>query len=166
MALTKKQEIFCIEVVKQPTFSAAYRIAYDSENMTDKQINEEASILMKNPKITQRVEQLKLKIESKELYTLQQSIKRDLSLIDRYEAALDVLEDINSDIKSIQAAERTIRFIGSNGYNSAQERLSKQHGFFERDNNQKATVIDLVDYSKLSTQALEEIDNATENKHK
>lgn len=164
MALTRKQEIFCIEAVKQPTLSAAYRIAYDTKNMSDEAVNVEASVLMKNPKIAIRVQELKSQVTKKELYTLEQSIRRDLSLIQRYEAALDVLENIESKDKDIEAAERTIKFIGSNGYNSAQERLSKQHGFFERDNTQKSVTIDLVDYSKLSTQALQEIDNASKDK--
>lgn len=136
MALTNKQEIFCKEVLKQDTYSDAYRIAYVVKNMTDKQINEEASLLMKNPKVAQRVKELKSKIESKDLYTLEKSIKRDLKLIERYEAALDVLEDLKSKSKDIQAAERTIRYIGVTGYNSAQDRLSKQHGFNEKDNSQ------------------------------
>lgn len=164
MALTSKQEIFCIEVVKQPTLSAAYRVAYETQNMSDEAVNVEASVLMKNPKIAIRVQELKNQVTKKELYTLEQSIRRDLSLIQRYEAALDVLENIESKDKDIEAAERTIKFIGSNGYNSAQERLSKQHGFFERDNTQKSVTIDLVDYSKISTQALQEIENASKNK--
>ena len=145
MTLTTKQEIFCKEVVKQDTYSDAYRIAYDVKNMTDKQINEEASLLMKNPKVTQRVKELKSKIESKELYTLEKSIKRDLRLIERYEGALDVLEDLKSKSNDIEAAERTIKFIGVGGYNSAQDRLSKQHGFYEKDNGQsKAETTNII----------------------
>lgn len=164
MSLTNKQEIFCVEVLKQPTLSAAYRIAYNAKNMSDEVVNVEASLLMKNPKVAIRVQELKNEVNKKELYTIEQSIRRDLSLIQRYEAALDVLENIESKDKDIEAAERTIKFIGSNGYNSAQERLSKQHGFFERDNTQKSVTIDLVDYSKISTQALQEIENASKNK--
>lgn len=150
MSLTKKQEIFCIEVLKQDTLSDAYRIAYSTKRMTDKQINEEASILHKNPKITQRLKELKQKVEDKELYTLKQSIQRDLKLIERYEAALEILSDSKSKSNKIEAAERTIKFIGASGYSNAQDRLSKQHGFFERDNSQKAIptmqVVDMSDY--------------------
>lgn len=152
MPLTKKQEIFCIEVLKQDTLSDAYRIAYSTKRMSDKQINEEASILHKNPKITQRLKELKQKVEDKELYTLKQSIQRDLRLIERYESALDVLENNKSQKNEIEAAERTIRFIGASGYSNAQDRLSKQHGFFERDNKQKVIpprqIVDMSDYKK------------------
>lgn len=152
MALTKKQEIFCKEVVKQDTYSAAYRIAYDAKNMSDETIHVKASELMSDGKIKVRVQELKKEIEKKELYTIERSIKRDLSLIERYEAALDVLENKDADSKDIEAAERTIKFITVSGYNSAQDRLSKQHGFFERDNNQKTIpirqVVNMSDYKK------------------
>lgn len=137
MALTKKQEIFCQEVLNQDSYSAAYRIAYNTSKMTDKSVNEKASELVKNVKITSRLKELKDKVAEKRLYTLSQSVQRDLSLIQRYEAALDILESLESSKKDIEAAERTIRFIGSHGYNSAQDRLSKQHGFYEKDNDQK-----------------------------
>jgi len=143
MALTKKQEMFCIEVLKQPTLSAAYRIAYDAKNMSAETINRKASELMSNGKIAARVNELKAKVEKKELYTLEQSIKRDLKLIGRYESALDVLENNQASPSEIQAAERTIKYIGASGYSSAQERLAKQSGWFSKDNAQKKTEINI-----------------------
>ena len=137
MALTSKQERFCQEVVKQATYSDAYRIAYDAENMSDETINRKASELMANGKITARVDSLRKRVEDKAIYTVEQSIKRDLSLIERYEGALAVLEDINATSKDIEVAERLIRYIGQSGYSSAQDRISKQSGFYEKDNKQK-----------------------------
>ena len=61
--LTVKQETFCIEVIKEPSQSDAYRIAYNAKNMSKKQINEEASKLMSTPKISQRVKELKKALE-------------------------------------------------------------------------------------------------------
>jgi phage terminase small subunit len=136
MALTKKQEHFCQEVVKQDTYSAAYRLAYDCSNWLDKSVNEKASQMMSDVKILTRVNELKDKLVDKVLYTLEASVKRDLKLIERYEKALDTLEDDNSKESDLTAAERTIRYIGVTGYNSAQDRLAKQHGFYEKDNNQ------------------------------
>lgn len=46
----------------------------------------------------------------------------------------------------------------------AMEMIHKHTGFYEKDNNQKSVTIDLVDYSKLSTQALQEIENASKDK--
>jgi len=139
--LTPKQEIFCIEVLKQSSLSAAYRIAYNTSRMTNKSVNEKASELRKNVKITSRVNELQKEVKNKELYTLEVSIKKDLSLIERYESALDVLENLKSKSVDVETAERTIKFIGASGYNSAQERLSKQHGFFDADNTQKSNGI-------------------------
>ena len=152
MALTKKQEMFCQEVVKQDTYSAAYRIAYDCSKWNDESVNVEASKAMADPKIILRVNELKKKVEEKALYTIEESVLRDKKLIDRYEYALDVLERLDATNEEVTAAERTIKFISSNGYNSAQERLSKQHGFFAKDNNQKKiadrVIVDMSDYNK------------------
>ena len=144
MALTKKQEMFCYEVIKQSTLSAAYRIAYDTSGMTNKQVWEESSKLYKNPKVVQRTKELKDKVEKKELYSLEQSIKRDINLIERYESALDVLENNKSTPNEVEAAERTIKYIGASGYSSAQDRLSKQNGFYEKHNKQK-NLIEMTD---------------------
>lgn len=130
MALTKKQEIFAQEVVKQPTLSAAYRIAYDTSNWTDESVNVQASKEMTNPKIVLRVNELKQELQNKFIYTLEQSIKRDLNLIERYEAALDVLENKDANAKDVEVAERLIKHIGATAYNSAQDRISKQSGFY------------------------------------
>ena len=144
MKLTKKQEIFCQEVIKQGSYSDAYRIAYSVKKSTSKTINESASLLMSDPKISARVNELRQMMAEKELYTLEESVKRDLRLIERYEAALDVLEDISSSGRDLEAAERLIKFIGPSGYSSAQERLSKQHGFYERDNKQKQSPLPIL----------------------
>lgn len=151
MALTKKQEMFCQEVLKQDTYSDAYRIAYNASGMSAETINSKASILMADGKIRARVDELKSKLESKALYTIEQSMKRDLSLIERYEAALDVLENDKAEKNQVEAAERTIRHIGASAYNSAQERLSKQSGWFKKDNSQRKSVINL---SELSTEEI------------
>ena len=137
MALTNKQELFCQEVIKQHTYSDAYRIAYDCSRSTSETVNVNASKLMADANIIQRVKELKSKIESKVLYTIEKSIKRDLNLIERYEASLDVLENDKSTDKDVDTAERTIKFITVSGYNSAQDRLAKQHGFYEEHNRQK-----------------------------
>lgn len=161
MALTKKQETFCKEVLKQDTYSAAYRIAYNASNMTDESVNVNASKLMADAKIALRVNELKEKLEDKLLYTLKQSIERDLKLIQRYESALDVLENDKSEPSQVEVAERTIKFITHSGYNNAQERLSKQHGFFSKDNTQKTKVL----YTELTTEEAKAINKALEDEY-
>ena len=155
MSLTPKQEKFCIEYVKTGNKSEAYRLAYDAENMASDTINNKAYALSEKGDIRARIEELKKELEEEELYTLRQSIEADLRLIKRYEDALTTLEEKDSDERSIEAAQRTIRYIGANGYSSAQDRLAKKQGWFEKDNKQKQVVT--KDYSKLSDEELQKI---------
>ena len=135
--LTPKQELFCQEYVRIGNKTEAYKIAYSTKNMKSKTINERATRLSNEYKISTRIDELKKALEEKKLYTLEESVKRDLELIKKYESALEVLENINSSTKDVETAERLIRYIGVTGYNSAQDRLAKQHGFYEKDNEQK-----------------------------
>lgn len=59
--LTVKQEAFCQAMASglYPSQSAAYRVAYDAEDMLPTSINCEASKIMSNPNIAQRIEELK-----------------------------------------------------------------------------------------------------------
>jgi hypothetical protein len=64
--LTSKQENFCKAVALEgKNYSDAYRASYNAKNMTDKQINEEACILDKNPKVARRIKELKDEIHNK-----------------------------------------------------------------------------------------------------
>ena len=137
MELTKKEETFCQEVVKQNSYSDAFRIAYNKVNYSYKTVNEKASRLMAKDKIKARVRQIRDKLVDKQIYTLSKSVKRDIKLIEMYEQALEVLNDSKASKDSVVSAERTVKFIGASGYNSAQDRLSKQHGFYEAHNKQK-----------------------------
>lgn len=58
MSLTIKQEKFALAYVRLGNASDAYRAAYAVKKMTNKSINEEASNLLANPKITSRVSEL------------------------------------------------------------------------------------------------------------
>lgn len=63
--LTAKEENFCVNIaIKNMTYTDAYKQAYDSENMTDKTINEKASILAKKDKIRTRIEELRKEANS------------------------------------------------------------------------------------------------------
>ncbi|MAX71815.1 MAG: hypothetical protein CMC76_12085 [Flavobacteriaceae bacterium] len=150
MPLTPKQEAFAQHYVKHGNKSDAYRHAYDTSKMADETIWVKANELSSHGKVSVRIEDLKKELSDKELYTLEESVRGDKKLIERYEKALDVLQDENSTEKQLDVAKRTIRFIGSHGYNSARDRLAKQHGHFEKDNRQKTLpprqIIDKSDY--------------------
>ena len=63
--LTPKQEKFvkCI-VLDGMSYSDAYRAAYNTEKMTDKSINEKASLLKDNDKVRSRINELRAEIDS------------------------------------------------------------------------------------------------------
>ena len=60
--LTLKQEKFVQELVKGKSQREAYKCAYNASKMSDNSIDREASILLKNPKVTQRYEELRSKV--------------------------------------------------------------------------------------------------------
>lgn len=76
--LTPKQEQFCQKVAEGESQSDAYRFAYNAENMTPKQIWEEASKLASNPKVSQRLFSLHEAAKERTLVTIE-SITRELN---------------------------------------------------------------------------------------
>ena len=71
--LTPKQEKFCQNVVSGMTYSEAYKKAYNPPNMSRDAIYVEANRNLKNPKISQRTEELKAEVEEKLIYTAKDS---------------------------------------------------------------------------------------------
>jgi len=128
--LTPKQEKFCQLYVNGATKADAYRGAYSTKNQSNSTITNNAYMLSMRSDVLARIEQLRKELAEKNKYTLEKSVKKDLRLIEIYENALAILQDDNSTEKQLETASRTIRHIGATGYSSAQERLSKQHGFF------------------------------------
>lgn len=128
--LTPKQEKFCQLYVNGATKADAYRGAYSTKNQSINTINNNAYKLSQRTHILTRIEQLRKALAQKNKYTLEKSVKKDLRLIEIYENALAILQDDTSSAKQIETANRTIKHIGATGYSSAQERLSKQLGFF------------------------------------
>lgn len=78
--LTVKQELFCQEVAKGSNLSAAYRVAYNSENMKPNIINNEACKLMARQDIADRVNRL---IEEKQAKSSHDSARIKQHVIER-----------------------------------------------------------------------------------
>lgn len=72
--LTDKQEKFCRAIVEGMTQADAYRSAYNSENMMDKTIHEEASRLMADPNISTRVQELRDMVANASILTAQERL--------------------------------------------------------------------------------------------
>lgn len=71
--LTPKQEKFCQNIAKSMTFSEAYKKAYNPPTMSQDSIYVEANKTMKNPKIAQRIQELKQQAEEEIKYTARDS---------------------------------------------------------------------------------------------
>lgn len=75
--LTLKQEKFVQEYLSNGgNATQAYKIAYDSNNMTDKTINENASRMLSNSKIKARLNEYQEETKNRVLYTAEQSFKK------------------------------------------------------------------------------------------
>jgi phage terminase small subunit len=91
MALTSKQENFCQCVADGKTQADAYRASYSSSKMTSKQIIEEASKLMSNPNISQRVAFLREELSKRALWTREESIQALKVVVDNPERNTDIV---------------------------------------------------------------------------
>ncbi|MDY8137571.1 terminase small subunit [Aquimarina sp. 2201CG5-10] len=163
--LTKKQKLFATEFVKLGDASAAYRKAYSASKMTSKTINECASKLLKNPKITARVRELQaiaaevaekeFKIDSKEILN-QLNIFRN-SRIDEYvefknnKLTFKDFDKLTGEqlmcIESIKQGRNGIE-LKLHGKDWTIEKIAKHIGFYEKDNNQRKsslTIFELPD---------------------
>jgi phage terminase small subunit len=73
--LTAKQEAFCQGIADGLGQAEAYRAAYDADNMKENSVYVQASKLMKNPKIAQRIADLRLEVQEKQLWSREMSVK-------------------------------------------------------------------------------------------
>lgn len=73
--LTAKQELFARKVVEGMSQADAYRSAYSTKRMSDKQIWEEASKLASSPKVAQRIKELRDKAANESILTAQERMK-------------------------------------------------------------------------------------------
>jgi hypothetical protein len=75
MALTPKQEKFAVLVAEGNTQAEAYRQSYEATNMEDNWIYREASVLMDNPKVSQRVKEIQGKAAKSAEVTLEEIVQ-------------------------------------------------------------------------------------------
>lgn len=80
MALTPKQEKFCLAYLETGNATEAYRRAYSSEKMKPESINRTAKALLDNVKIAARLEELTKAATTHAVMTRQRALER-LSLI-------------------------------------------------------------------------------------
>lgn len=93
--LTAKQEKFVQNIIEGMSQADAYRSAYDTKRMSDNAIYREASLLMSNPKVAQRLADISAQADKPKIMSAQ---KRLEWLSDRIE---DDEVDINAKLKAI-----------------------------------------------------------------
>jgi len=71
MALTPKQENFCLAYLETGNASEAYRRSYDAENMTPESVNRKAKELIDNGKIAARLSELRAPVIAKAQLTVE-----------------------------------------------------------------------------------------------
>ena len=140
MNLTPKQEKFAQCIADGMTQADAYRTAFDAGRMKDNGIYREASLLLDNPKVAQRVAELKGALAKKALWTREMSVK---ALIQAFKEGKP--SDKISAVKELNVMH---------GYNAPQkiDLLSSDGSMTPKG----------LDPSKLSTEALAEIMRAAD----
>lgn len=73
--LTAKQEAFVQNIIQGMSQADAYRSAYSTKNMSDNAIYREASLLVENPKVTQRLKELRDELASPAIMSAQERLE-------------------------------------------------------------------------------------------
>lgn len=73
--LTQKQEAFVQGILEGMSQADAYRSAYPNQRMTDKTLWESASKLMKNPKVTARLKELRDELAKPTIMSAQERLE-------------------------------------------------------------------------------------------
>ena len=79
--LTPKQEAFCQAICDGMNQSDAYRHAYNAANMKPETVNKKAYELINDGHVTARIQELRGKLEAKQLWTREQSVKTAIRAI-------------------------------------------------------------------------------------
>jgi len=136
--LTQKREAFCLAYIETGNQSEAYRAAFDAENMKAETVHKRASELMANGGVRGRIAELQAQAVERALVSVQ-------SLTDELEEARAL---------ALQEGQPSAAVSASMG-------KAKLHGLLTEKVDHKSSdgsmTPKVVDYSKLSTQALKEL---------
>lgn len=86
ISLTMKQEAFCLAYMETMNASEAYRRAYNAGNMAEATIWRKANELVKNGKVTARIEELRQPVIEQAQLTLESHLNTLAALRDKAEA--------------------------------------------------------------------------------
>jgi len=177
-SLTPKQEAYCQAFIQTNDKSASYRIAYDADAMNINTVNVKAWELHSNGKITDRItilqnelrERNKIKIDDV-LGVLADMIKFDIAEIYDDEGRLKPIKEIPKHhremISSVKVYEDFMNIGGQRekvgetkevkilNKLDVIEKFMKHLGAYEKDNQQKAMVLNIDDKKELLAKILQ-----------
>ena len=128
MALTQKQEMFCIAYIETGNASEAYRRAYDCANMKPETINRKAKALLDDGKIAARIAELRAPAVKAAQITLEQHLKDLKALRDKADAAEKYGPAIQAEMARGKASGLYVDKIDLNVTDALAERLSRAKG--------------------------------------
>jgi phage terminase small subunit len=150
-ALTVKQERFATAYIETGNASEAYRQAYDAGSMNDNTIGKAANELLKNPKVAERIDELRSEHRERHKITVDR-ISEELAAIafadprDYYKwdangvTVKDSTELTEAQRRAIAVVEQTVTEAGGTirvrPYNKidALEKLARLHGMYKDGN--------------------------------
>ena len=142
--LTIKQEKFCNKYLECGNASEAYRFAYECSGMKDETINERSSRLLKEYKVSTRVEQLQAQLAEKELITKEELIRLNVSIINA-----DVLDFVDADMVDMQT-EYGVRQVASISFQDLKSLPPEKRRLIQsiKIDRSGSPVVELMDKSK------------------
>jgi hypothetical protein len=114
MALTGKQELFAQSVAAGMTQADAYRTAYNAAGMKTDTIHVKASELMRNGKVSDRVENLRTELAEKGLWSREQSIEALKGVVSNPDRAGDITQAVK-ELNTMCGFHAPVKVAGADG---------------------------------------------------
>jgi phage terminase small subunit len=112
--LTPKQELFVQKIIEGMSQADAYRSAYSCKNMSDNAIYREASLLASNPKVAQRISELRNELATPSVMSAQKRLEWLTDLVNTGSAYSLASEKIRAiDIMNKMTGEYVTKVEGS-----------------------------------------------------
>ncbi len=125
--LTRKQEAFALAFVEHRDATAAYRAAYEAENMAPATIWREASLLLAHPKVAARIKELRAPVAANVQLTLEQHLSDLQRLRDAALAGQKYSAAVQAEIARGKASGLYIERIEQTGKDRGPQELSLTH---------------------------------------
>lgn len=128
MALTQKQEMFCISYIETGNASEAYRRSYDAKKMSETSVWRKAKELIDNGKVSARIQELRAPAVKAAQITLEQHLADLKALRDKADAAEKYGPAIQAEMARGKASGLYVDKIDLNVTDALAERLSRAKG--------------------------------------